>query len=556
MEKDYRIYEKNGYTYVHYYGFPQGIRVEKYEKVYDYDWGWFKVGKKDFRYYDFHGDTGEMCQAILNGKVVEHDGKYGVVDKDGREVLPCVFDQIEILQHTIFGRMDGSYWELNYNGGGKLRYDYAETGFFVKNGKKGWQVEGKEVIPAIYDDINKYNNSNFYEVRVNDEYMYIDEEKKPVLTNVRHCEDKTMPLYPLRINKKEIITLREYVGQKNDDDNNVVMLNGNWIRLDRVTCGELTGMLINEEDELSMTKKDLELFNNDFSYEYAAHMVKSTGGIRDCWQKMLDMNVDSNTWHYIVKVWCAKGEHPEASDLRYLRDEIEKHNRLGQLHFAFGHDANLTAGETKMLIITHYHERCWPDVFEFEWSTNIDTRSLKELKKEFEKLKMEIDNRVFPEYRQQVLQEQFDDAINGMRCGYNRKWSETLKVLDWLKENDKSYKHSSVYFVTQNYVNSFTFWDKSSKPKCDFIFKKLKWILEQGANCNYHFEGKTALDVLREGMKCYLSDISEKKQGYLTRMQQRCENLLLSFGAKTMAEVQEEEAKNSDYKLELKRMSI
>lgn len=555
MEKDYIIYEKNGYTYIHYNGCPQGIRIEKNEKVYDYDWGWLKVGKKDHTYYDFHGKTDEMCQSILKGTISMQEGLYGAIDKNGKELLPYIFDQIEILRDSVFVRMGNSYWELDFNSCSAMSGDYSATGFFVKKGKKGWQVDGKEVIPALYDYIYHSHGSNYYEVQLNGEYKYIDEHMNPVLTNVRHCTDTVMPTFPLRVNEKNVIIMREYVGQKNDDNNNVVMLNSNWVCLDRVTCEELMDMLINEDDEQPMTLNDLELFNNDFSYEYAVHMVKSTGGIRECWQKMLDMNVDSNSWHYIVKVWCAKGEHPEASDLRFLKEEIEMHKQLGQLHFAFGHDDKLSAGETKMLIVTHYNERCWPADFEFAWNANIDTCSLKELKKELEKLEKEINDRVFPEYRQQVLQEQFDEAITGMRCDYNRKWSETVKILDWLNEKDKTYKRSSVYYITQSYVNSFMFWDKKSKVECDFRFKKLKWVLEQGANCNYHKHGKTALDLIRDGMKCYENIISKKEQGYLTSMQQRCERLLLSFGAKTMVELKNDQAMNTDYKQELKRMS-
>ena len=38
MKREYRIYEKDGYTYVHYNGFPEGVRIEKNEQLYNYEW--------------------------------------------------------------------------------------------------------------------------------------------------------------------------------------------------------------------------------------------------------------------------------------------------------------------------------------------------------------------------------------------------------------------------------------------------------------------------------------------------------------------------------------
>lgn len=316
--------------------------------------------------FSIHGDTRKMCQSILEGTIIEKDGQYGVIGKDGKEVLPCIFDQLEILRNTIFGRLGSGYWELQHNGVGTLWAPYTATGFFVRNGKKGWQVDGKEVIPALFDSINHPEGSNYYEVQENGEYRYIDEQMNPVLANVRHHTRHTMPPFPLVVNDKDIITIREYAGQKSGSDSNVVMLDGQWVRLDHLTFGELSDMLFNEADELPLTQKDLALFNDSSSYEYSAFMAKSTEGIRGCLKRMLDMNVNDNSWYYIVKVWCANGEQPKASELRLFNKYIEYAQSSDGLNIAFGHDDKLSAGETKMLIVRYWHEDPIPDDDDYE----------------------------------------------------------------------------------------------------------------------------------------------------------------------------------------------
>lgn len=64
----YKIYEKEGYKYVHYDGYPKGIRIEKDETLYDYNWGWMTVNTQmDFGVNNIHIEDYNLFKIELRG---------------------------------------------------------------------------------------------------------------------------------------------------------------------------------------------------------------------------------------------------------------------------------------------------------------------------------------------------------------------------------------------------------------------------------------------------------------------------------------------------------
>ena len=152
------------------------------------------------------------------------------------------------------------------------------------------------------------------------------------------------------------ISFKEYVGHPVEEDRSVVLSDGVWIRLGSIQKNELFKQLINPSDELPITEKDLELFEDaDVSDMCAAYLATSSNqdGIKDCLEMMLKMKAFDEPRHYIVKVWMTPGEEPTAEALRYLRYSIENMGKQGNLVFSLAHDTNLAAGETRMLMITY-----------------------------------------------------------------------------------------------------------------------------------------------------------------------------------------------------------
>ena len=562
MKREYKVYKKGGYTYVHYDGFPKGVRIEKHETLYDYDWGWMTISEKDGRrWYDFHCEDWELFYKLLQeGMVVENNHLYGMVDKDGKEFLPCAFEQIEKLANSVYGRLGNSYWDIKYLGGSStMRDNYGDTGMFVENGKRGWRENGKVVIPANYDEIWHPGNSNFYQVKNDGSYFYIDEYQNPMLTFVREIEGDThqnVP-FPFFSHANDVLTLQEFVGHPVLEDKNVVNMRGVWQRLDRISGEEVCKLLINPDDEKALTEKDLELFNNDFSYEYAVYQVTSREplGVIDCLKKLQSMGLHCNSWHYIVKVWKPVGENPTAEELRFLRYQIEEHDQLGKLHFCLAHDNTLAKGETKMFVVTHYNERCWPAMWEFDWWKKRNELSLPQIKRKLTKLRKTINEEVLEPYREEVWQDQLWGGIYSIEYNKNRTWKETIKVLEYFKSKGSPIiagirKESEEISVTLSYKNQF------SRARCAFHFRKLLWLLENGADINAHYRNYTGLDFIMGNYSYYWADkFSEKDKTYIEQMKEKFTNLLLEHGAKTMQQVREEESLNEDYKVELQRMN-
>ena len=249
MNRKYKIYKRNGYTYVHYEGFPKGVKIEKSDNLYNYNWGWMTVSK-DGKCFEFNDEDHELFfNELWNGIVFSCEGKFGIKDSMGNEVLPPVFDQIEKLCESVFGRIGDCYWEIKECGTSTYRGTYSDTGFFVENEKKGWQKEGHVVISAIYDNIWHPLDSNFYLVQQDEEWFYINEKEERVLTNVREIEGATNQIpFPFRTGENDVIVLQEYIGHEDVNDTNNVFLHGVWQRLDRISGKKICTMLVNPND--------------------------------------------------------------------------------------------------------------------------------------------------------------------------------------------------------------------------------------------------------------------------------------------------------------------
>lgn len=133
----------------------------------------------------------EQIEAISNmdenqnlsydGKVlrVENGGKYGLINMEGNEVLPCEYDAITALQgveNALLVSKDGNYGIVDDEGKTLLPTTYAEIqglgnkttdGFIVKNtdGKYGVvDISNGQVLAMNYDGILKLHQGDYYVV--------------------------------------------------------------------------------------------------------------------------------------------------------------------------------------------------------------------------------------------------------------------------------------------------------------------------------------------------------------------------------------------------------
>lgn len=557
----YKIYEKEGYKYVHYDGYPKGIRIEKDENLYNYNWGWMTVNTQmDFGVNNIHIEDYNLFKIELRGaKKIKKNGKYGLANIEGNEIFPCVFDQIERMAASMFCLRGNQFIDYKFYGGTSCMNADMPKGAFVEAdgndiGRWGWKhANGEIFIPAQYDSIHQWSD-NLYILERNNNYTYVNAQGEEVLTSRKYNTGNNPPFIS-RTNKNDIITLFEPLGAEDKEDKNVVWITNSWVRCTQLSHDEIMKFMVDETDEQPLTLKDMSLFNNDFSYEFSAYMAHSSqpNGIEDCIDKLNKFGTFCSTWYYIIKVWLAPGEEPSAQSLRNLRRfVIDSESQLGSLKFALGHDASLAKGETKMMIITHYNERCWPADFEFDWRDKQDELPLNKMKPYLKNLRKTIESQVYKQHIEEVWQDQLDWTITNITYNPMRSWEETKEVLEYLKHFDK-YFDSSIYY-TLKYIRS-TY--KAEQMK--FLLNKLQWLLENGANPNYLRES-SALDIINT--KPQLNDIWMDETLFLNHEElfnefyKKCKNLLLEYGAKTLEEIRREEDLNNDYKIELERMEI
>ena len=411
----------------------------------------------------------------------------------------------------------------------------------------GWRRNGEVLIPAIYDELYKWSGLDVFQADVDGNVKFLNAAGEEILTYIRDVDAEDILATPFSqlFNDGDIFTLLEYPAKKDIPSANVVNTDdGEKVSLDRVTRKELVAELVNPEDDLPLENGDLALFNNDFSYEYASYRFKVRAAhfykdLMDCFSKFC---VPSNSWHYVLRISSAPGEDISAEELRRLRHYFESSDTrcLGS-HFAVGHDTTVEAGTVSVLVITHYHERCWPQQFEFDWTDNCNACNLDELKEKEEEMKKAIEDIVLDLYKEEVLRDQYDGAFVNVSFNGKRSWEEAKPVYEYLSLK-------TTYYMGQLRSYCFDLKQADTIEGMQYYLHFLKWILEKGASVNLVKNGSTALDVIENGIK----HIAQKEMQAILR---NAYELLESFGAKSYQQLlSEEKEKKPEYQEELERL--
>ena len=129
---------------------------------------------------------------------VQKDGKYGLITLDGKEILSCSKDNIEVLVGTksvYVTTLDGKKGIVNYTGKEIIENKYVEissltekfeNGFIVKNndGKLGViNYDGTIALEEKYDEIKHIYGNSLYVVKENDTWKLTNAEGETFLEN-------------------------------------------------------------------------------------------------------------------------------------------------------------------------------------------------------------------------------------------------------------------------------------------------------------------------------------------------------------------------------------
>lgn len=90
----------------------------------------------------------------------KNDGKFGVLDLQGKVLLPIKYDLLDYAKPNIFFKDNMTFGLMNVKGKILMKFDYEsvdfENGYFIitKSGKYGvLNLQGKLLIPIKYDRI-------------------------------------------------------------------------------------------------------------------------------------------------------------------------------------------------------------------------------------------------------------------------------------------------------------------------------------------------------------------------------------------------------------------
>ena len=111
-------------------------------------------------------------------------------------------------------------------------------------------------------------------------------------------------------------------------------------------------------------------------------------------------------------------------------------NARQPLFGALAHDGKLKKGETRMLVVTHYHERCWPPTWELDWVEERNELPLPAIKDRLKEIHRIIDEDVKEKYKDEVWKDQFWGGIYSIEYNWKRSWKETKEVLKYFKNHD------------------------------------------------------------------------------------------------------------------------
>ncbi|MDO4187043.1 MAG: WG repeat-containing protein, partial [Bacteroidales bacterium] len=155
------------------------------------------VHNMNIEYVHYGADTSSSKWSKY--KIIERNGKKGIIDLLGNEIVPCIFDDVfPELQNGFFKVTDNKKQGLYEPGKGlivppsyQIIYTFAsnthKSQFMcvtkkTESGQKYGYIncEGKEIVPCVYDNASQYEKEGFYIVEANGKHGYLKINNKSI----------------------------------------------------------------------------------------------------------------------------------------------------------------------------------------------------------------------------------------------------------------------------------------------------------------------------------------------------------------------------------------
>lgn len=150
-------------------------------------------------YDDIKTTEDDIYSSVFNGDlaVVKKQGKWGVIDRTGKQIIQCLYDYINTNYNIICAKSNGKY--RIFDGLGKqissILYDYANPlGENAIHVRKVGKLDGKN---ELIDKNGKVLLANFQNAKRDEGYVVITESTKYVPKNANFEADKITKCYVL-----------------------------------------------------------------------------------------------------------------------------------------------------------------------------------------------------------------------------------------------------------------------------------------------------------------------------------------------------------------------
>lgn len=509
---------------------------------------------------DIHIENDEDVWSYLQGaQRIRENGRLGFW-KDGQMVFPAVADQLEYVEDGsgVIIKRDRWYALLRASGNSVLSSSYdPENEFFYEDGLMGWNRDGKTIIPARYDSVEKWDGIDVFRLEKDGVVSYVDSGMRPLFADIPPMEDSSCeePLPYPSDDEDNVFVVTEFAFPEDSGDNIVLSDDGKRMLVTRLTREQIHRCLIGGEGDLTLSEKDLELFDSDFSYEFSVYQARtrSTEPVEDLLRQFDELGAHYNSWHYLVGIRVPRGYVMPAGQIRFLRRYFESlPSRTLSLKVSVIEDDSLPAGEVTALMVTHYHERCWPAPFEFDWTDSFNECTLEEIIEKEKDLIRTIREEVLQQYQEEVYKDQFISPFYNVRYCSRRRWRDSRKVLDWFRERNPECVDN-----IHSFIESIIFPQYSRIGSMEYALRVLRWALDGGGDPNRICDGKTPLDRIDEVLNNGWDEESgdgiahfERKIGIVRKTR----NLLVKHGAKALSELRAAEDDPTDLRTEEQRL--
>lgn len=479
---------------------------------------------------DLREDWRNVIHKAFLGEVFEKDGLKGVMYK-GEVICAPFYDDVGLMKNPLrLYLVKGDRFDLYEADGSYCTGDYyhENSHFIFKDRKMGWVKDGQLVVSPLYDVVQSWGFLKIFETRDYDKVRYFTKEGREVLTYRRDVYEYFDSPFWMRSDDGEVFcelqcppvpTLPECNRWNLDVETEVGM--------DRHIRQYYLNELVNPNDLLPITSRKLKNLTNSFSYEFSAYRLTAKGEnpVDELIKRFKKLDIDDNTWYYVIRLTTAKGETIPESQLEKLNNFITKLDEkpLGKV-IGVGEDSNLPAGTVSALIITHYNECCFPPEIWYDWIEVCNNGSLSDVIEKDKELYNFTDEYVDDCAKKDFIADCYDAYFSNIRYNPARSWEETVKVLDYVIEKTDVYKYKVRRLIEK--IKS------SSGAEEEFFMKYLEYILSNGANPNIIRHNKTPLDEVNDKIK--------NATGKAMKVFFTIRELLIKHGGKTFKDFKED----------------